>query len=216
MRAGGPCGGRGPVIVGCPCYRRVLLETSVRAGAPDGVAETPEFVLLGLARKNRVPSSPAAHAPCREAGDVYDSHTADLYRQALLTLGDASLAEQVVMSVIVDECMQPAAADADADAAAARMAVSTYWRCQELANERGQRNWSGTQLVPAVSASGTGGAILSARERGALGLVLFGGLGYVQAAREMAIPPRDLAVVLCTALRRLAAPASSSVNSAST
>ena len=36
--------------------------------------------------------------------DIYDRHADGLYRQALLTLGDARMAEQVVCDVIVDEC----------------------------------------------------------------------------------------------------------------
>jgi hypothetical protein len=35
---------------------------------------------------------------------MYDRHADGLYRQALLTLGDAGMAEQVVCDVIVDEC----------------------------------------------------------------------------------------------------------------
>ena len=41
------------------------------------------------------------------AGAVHDRHADSLYRQALLTLGDASLAEQVVSHVITEECLGP-------------------------------------------------------------------------------------------------------------
>jgi len=51
------------------------------------------------------------------------------------------------------------------------------------------------------------GGLLSGKERGALGLVLFGGLGYVEASRELAMAPLDVATLLCTVLRRLASPA---------
>jgi hypothetical protein len=98
--------------------------------------------MLGL-RKNRAPPSRAVHSPGREAPFVYDGHAVGLYRQALLTLGDADLAEQVVMCVIVDECLQPGAPST----AAARLAVSVYWRCQDLA-----RNGDGG-TGPALSSS---------------------------------------------------------------
>jgi hypothetical protein len=195
----------------------ILLQTPVTAGARQRAAPRyPEFVMPGSARKIRAPAPPAAHAPARQAGSVYDSHAADLYRQALLTLGNPSLAEQVVMGVIVDACMQDRKGDVDAGAAASRLAVETYWRCQELARKRGRRNWSGIRLVRARTAGVTGAGTLSVQERGALGLVLFGGLECVQASRELAIPPRDLAAILRRALSRLAVPAAASLSSAST
>jgi hypothetical protein len=89
--------------------------------------------MLGL-RKNRAPPSRAVHSPGREAPFVYDGHAVGLYRQALLTLGDADLAEQVVMCVIVDECLEPGAPST----AAAQLAASVYWRCQDLARRRGR------------------------------------------------------------------------------
>jgi hypothetical protein len=45
---------------------------------------------------------------------------------------------------------------------------------------------------------------LSEKERGALGLVLFGGLGYVQASTVLGIGPRDMAALLRTVMSRLA------------
>lgn len=44
------------------------------------------------------------------------------------------------------------------------------------------------------------GGLLSAKERGALGLVLIGGLGYVRASSVLGIRPRDMAALLRTAL----------------
>ncbi len=41
-------------------------------------------------------------------------------------------------------------------------------------------------------------------ERGALGLVLCGGLGYVQAGTVLGIGPQDMAALLRTTMRRLA------------
>ena len=48
------------------------------------------------------------------------------------------------------------------------------------------------------------GGFLSEQERGALGLVLIGGLGHVRASRVLGICPRDMAALLRTALLRLA------------
>jgi hypothetical protein len=61
-------------------------------------------------------------------------------------------------------------------------------------------------LVRAGTASRAGLSSLSARERGALELVLFGSLGYAGASRELAVPPRDLAAILRAALRRANSP----------
>jgi hypothetical protein len=47
------------------------------------------------------------------------------------------------------------------------------------------------------------GGCLSTKERGALGLVVIGGLGYVRASSVLGIRPRDMAALLRTALLRL-------------
>jgi DNA-directed RNA polymerase specialized sigma24 family protein len=46
---------------------------------------------------------------------------------------------------------------------------------------------------------------LSGRERAALALVIFGGLGYVEAAHELAIAPTDMAALLRAVLSTLTA-----------
>jgi len=48
-----------------------------------------------------------AAEPGRTDKDVYDRHAGSLYRQALFTLGDSGMAEQVVSDVIVEECVRP-------------------------------------------------------------------------------------------------------------
>jgi hypothetical protein len=45
---------------------------------------------------------------------------------------------------------------------------------------------------------------ISVRERAALALVIFGHLGYVEAAGEMAISPPDMAALLLAVLHKLA------------
>jgi hypothetical protein len=49
--------------------------------------------------------------------------------------------------------------------------------------------------------------LLSERERGALGLVLVGGIGYVRASEVLGICPRDMAALLRAVLLRMAAAA---------
>jgi hypothetical protein len=161
--------------------------------------------MLGSAWKNRFPSWRGMRIPGQQREGGQGSHAAGLYRQALLTLGDASLAEQVVMTVIVDDCIRSGAANADARAAARRLAISTYWRCQDLAGNRGQQGRPGAPPEP----GDTDCAALSVRERGIIGLVVFGGLGYAQASLELAIPAGDLAAIVRAALRPLADPAAS-------
>jgi len=154
-----------------------------------------------FASKNRAHSALAA-TPGEETGSVFGSHAAGLYQQALLTLGDEGLAEQVVMSVIVDECIRSGAAGASARGAARRLAVSTYWRCQELAGRPAQRSGTAVRRAPAGTPGQGDPGALSVQERGALGLVLFGGLGYAEASCELAMPARDLAAILHAALHR--------------
>jgi hypothetical protein len=89
--------------------------------------------MLSIARKSRASRVATGHAAEVRDGRVYDGHGASLYRQALLTLGDADLAEQVVLEVIVGECTRPDADDRDAGEATRRMAVAVFRRCQGLA-----------------------------------------------------------------------------------
>jgi hypothetical protein len=154
-----------------------------------------------------VKNSSTAWPPGDRAGGLYDQYAAGLYRQALLALDDAGLAEQVVCDVLVEECGRvPAPEDGGADASH-RLAVSAHRRCQELNGNvprddgRGRRQPSGN-VAGRIDPSG----LLSGKERGVLGLVLFGGLGYVQASRELTMTPLDTATLLRTVLHKLASP----------
>jgi hypothetical protein len=148
------------------------------------------------------PDVARGYVPATAAGradeDVYDRHAGNLYRQALFTLGDTAMAEQVVSDVLVGECVRPAAAIRGQDARG-RLAISAYRRCMELA---GSPAW--TARLPADRAGsfadpvGPGG--LNARKRGALGLVLFGGAGYRQAAVDLGVPASDMTALLRAAV----------------
>jgi hypothetical protein len=159
--------------------------------------------MLGPGNANRARASVTAR--CDPDADIYDRHAAGLYKQALLTLGDAGLAEQVVSDVIVEECTRVPSSAGDMGDVSYRLPVSAYRRCQELAHGPSWHN-----LPPGQRVSGGVGrcidpcGLLSWEERGALGLVLFGGLGYVQASHEVAISPLDMAALLRAILHRLA------------
>jgi hypothetical protein len=158
--------------------------------------------MLGPGKANRARASVTAR--CQADADIYDRHADGLYRQALLTLGDAGLAEQVVCDVIVDECTRAQSSAGGAGDASYRLPVAAYRRCQELAREPSWRDLHPGRRAP----GGVAGCIdpyglLSRKERGALGLVLFGGLGYVQASHEVAISQLDTAALLREVLRRL-------------
>ena len=124
-----------------------------------------------------VPDPAAVH----KDEDTYDRHAGNLYRQALFTLDNAEMAEQVVSDVIVEECVRPAAVVGGQDARG-RLAVSAYRRCMDLA---GSPPW--TARVPAGRAGsfadsvGPGG--LNASERGAARVGAFRRSG-VQAGRH--------------------------------
>jgi hypothetical protein len=135
--------------------------------------------------------------------ETYDRHAGNLYRQALFTLDDSELAAQVVSDVIVGECTRTTAAIRGQDAAA-RLAIGAYRRCIELADGPARRSRSSSpRSSDCAGCAGPGG--LSATERGTLGLVLFGGLGYRQAGAGLGISSSDVAAMLRTALGRKAA-----------
>ncbi len=66
---------------------------------------------------------------------IYDRHAPGLYWQALLTLGDAGMAEQVVSDVILCECLRSAPPGGDANAAEWRLGISACRRGQDLAGD---------------------------------------------------------------------------------
>jgi hypothetical protein len=136
--------------------------------------------------------------------DIYQRYATRLYRQAFLTLGDSALAERVVRDVIVGECaLAPAPGYGEGDTPG-RLAGSVFRRCQQLAADPAWRHRLPAPRLPADAAGGVDpGGLLSVRERGALGLVLIGGLGYVRAGRVLGIRPRDMAALLRAALLRL-------------
>jgi DNA-binding CsgD family transcriptional regulator len=137
-----------------------------------------------------VPGTPAG----RRDQDTYDRHAGSLYRQAFLTVDDAEMAEQVVSDVIVEECVRPPAAVRGQDAGR-RLAVSAYRRCMEVAGSPASASRSPARRTGDRAGSpGPGG--LSARERGVLGLVIFGALGYRQVGVELGMSASEVSALL--------------------
>src|ERR1700680_1863926 len=160
--------------------------------------------MLGSGKTSLARASVTANEPGDPDADMYDRLAAGLYRQALLTLEDAGLAEQVVFDVIVDECTRVPASVRDADDPSNRLPMSAYRRCQELAHGPAWHNRPlGQRVSEGVASCIDPCWLLSRNERGALGLVLFGGLGYVEASHEVAISPLRMADILHAVLRRL-------------
>ena len=160
--------------------------------------------MLGSDKTSLARPSVTANQPGGPDADMYDHYAAGLYRQALLTLDDAGLAEQVVSDVIVDACTRVPASVRDADDPSHRLPVSAYRRCQELAHGPVWHNRPlGRRVSEGVASCIDPCWLLSRNERGALGLVLFGGLGYVEASHEVAIAPLRLAAILHAVLHRL-------------
>jgi hypothetical protein len=180
-----------------------LLRTPAADGAGKCRQGRSELSMFGPGKANRARGPVAAR--CDSGADIYDRHADGLYRQALLTLGDAGLAEQVVCDVIVDECTRvPSSAGGTGDASY-RLPVSAYRRCRELAHGPSWHNRPpGQRVAGGVARCIDPCGLLSWEERGALGLVLFGGLGYLQASHEVAISPLDTAALLRAVLHRLA------------
>ena len=67
------------------------------------------------------------------AADIYRRCVVGLYAQALLTLGDSALADDVVGGVIVDECAPPSVPGLDEDEARYRLAEPAFRRYRPLA-----------------------------------------------------------------------------------
>ena len=139
--------------------------------------------------------------------DVCQRYAAGLYGQALLTLGDPAAAEHVVRDVLVDECALTSAERGEDDARY-RLAESVFRHCQRLAADPVWRRGRPASPPPGdVDPDG----LLNEEERGALGLVLVAGLGYVRASGVLGISPPDMAALLRAALLRLAAAAAAGV-----
>lgn len=159
--------------------------------------------LMARSGKNGSVRTLDTDGPSRKV-DIYRHYATGLYRQAFLTLGDPALAEQVVRDVIAGECaLGPAPGGGEGDTPR-RLAESVFWRCQQLAADPAWRHRLPASRPPGDVADDVDpGGILSAKERGALALVLIGGLGYVRASSVLGIRPRDMAALLRTALLRL-------------
>lgn len=160
--------------------------------------------MLGLGKAGEA-GARATASPAR-GQIIYQRYTAALYRQALLMLGDDSAqAESVVRDVIVDECTLVPGQGRGKDETRYRLAQSVFRRCQQPAAGLGRQDRFRAQR-PSRRVAGCidPGGILSEQERGALGLVLFGGLEYVQASTVLGIGPDHAAALLRTAMRRLA------------
>jgi hypothetical protein len=155
----------------------------------------------GFTKTGAVPAPVTADGLCDRDADTYDRHADALYRQALLTLGDAGLAGQVVCDVIVDECVWRPDPPGDGDDASCRLALSAYRRCRELSSASAWQERSLARRRPESFACCIDSrALLSGKERGALGLILFGRLGYARASRELATSPAELAALVRGAL----------------
>ncbi len=159
--------------------------------------------MLGLGKTGATGALATASRVRRQA--IYQHHAAALYRQALLMLADSARAQDVVCDAIVDECALVQAQEHGEDETRYRLAQSVFRRCQRLAADPGRQDRRPPrQPSRGVDGGVDPGGILSEKERGALGLVIFGGLGYVQASTVLGIGPRDMAALLRTVMGRLA------------
>jgi hypothetical protein len=90
-------------------------------------------------------------------------------------------------------------------AARRTVAVSAYRRCRELNAAHECHDHPAARRQAGTLARCAGPVRLSRQERCALGLVLCGGVGYVEASRELVISPPDLAALLRAVLHKLTA-----------
>jgi hypothetical protein len=142
--------------------------------------------------------SPDSAARAR-AADIYDRYALTVFQQALLLLENERQAVRVALDVITDECASPTSSPDDGDRPSRRLAVSVLRRCEQLTarNDRPRH-----RRTPAQGHADS--QSLDYTERAVLGLVIYGGLGYREAARELAISPPLAAAALRTALITMA------------
>jgi hypothetical protein len=161
--------------------------------------------MLGLDKAGKA-GARATASPTR-GQIIYQRYAPALYRQALLMLADdPALAESVVQDVIVDECMLSPGYGRGDDETRYRLTQSVFLRCQQSVSSGRQGRRPTQRSSGGVAARIDPDGILSEKERGALGLVLFGGLEYVQVSTVLGIGPDDTAALLHTAMHRLATP----------
>jgi hypothetical protein len=153
--------------------------------------------------KTRTAGARAAASRARKEV-IYQRHAAALYQQALLMLDDSAVAQNVVCDAIIEECALVPAPEHDEDETRYRLAQSVLRHCQELA--AGPARHRRLPQRPSLGSVGRidPGRILSEKERAALGLVLCGGLEYVQASTVLRIGPHEMAELLRTVMLRLA------------
>ncbi len=133
-----------------------------------------------------VPGAVAGHAD----QDTYDR----LYRQAFFTVDNAELAGQAVSGVLGEECVGHSGAVGGQNPGR-RRAVATYRRCMELAGGPAPASRILARRT-GDSAGSAGPGELSVRERGVLGVVLFGALGYRQVSAELGISASEASALL--------------------
>ena len=157
----------------------------------------------GSRARARAARAPEAAVRGARAERLYHDYGVRLYRQALLAVDDAALAEQAVLDVLVPESFRPAPSADGVSERGHDLAVAVYRRCREMIRQDQRDHPPGRQPSPTLAGC-PGPCRLSWTERGALGLVLFGGLRYAEVSRELAISPRDMAVLLHGVLHKLA------------
>jgi hypothetical protein len=135
--------------------------------------------MLGLGKTGRVRAS--ATASSARSRDSYQHYAVALYRQALLTLDDPALAEDVVGDVVTNERALAQGPERGEDDARHHLAELVFRRCHQLVAGSAQQD----------------------RRPG-----IFGGLGYIRASRVLGIHQRDMAVPFRTVLlKRTTSPA---------
>ena len=122
--------------------------------------------MLGLGK----PGTARGSAPVGPAHgqEIYERYAVALYRQALLNLDDPAPAGQVACDVLVNERALAAMPERGDDDARYRLGESVFRRFRQLAAGPAQQDRRPGQ--------------------GALGLLLFGGLGYIRRKRSAGDP----------------------------
>ncbi len=125
--------------------------------------------------------------------DLWDLHGAAVYALACLLLVDETAVVRAVTLGTTD--LARAAGDVSTDDARRSWARHVFWRSQELVGQTSTPE----QLPPAMVRLGR----LAQLQRACLGLCLFGGHSYREAAGLLGVPPLEVADLLTAGLRDL-------------
>ena len=148
-----------------------------------------------------VPDRIEALGEARSADDLCDVHGSALFSLAWMILGDRAAAEFVAVQAILDACSGPVHVAHASDRW--EMARYAYIRCLRQPQVAAGQSQNGSPDHGGSDPTSTTLGLLSAHERAAIALGIFGGHTYEEIADLMRLPRPEIAVLLRSGLHAL-------------